>query len=804
MDIKKSIITKIFYNEFFENKKMYYIIVNVKDYENNNVSYSIKGNTITKPEINDICIISNYKIKHDNEYNKDTYICNYIKIQLPIDDIYITKRLYNIYETELKKNQITIKEIKSLVSKYKNDVWNINVKLISYIIDKNIDSLIDDLCVYLNTINIKLSIDKIELIINIFDNDNDNENIKNIYEKNKNLYQSKKEILFYSIQEIINTIPWILLTIKGININIIQDIINSLKLSKDDKCKFNIMLDIYDFCYNKGHMCLPKKVINIEYNKFIDELVKQKYLYLYSDYIYIYHLYQIENNLSEICKIKINNINEKLNYNSSLTEEQNKAIENALKYSLSCINGAPGTGKTTCIYGIIEMLMNNKNNAKIALLAPTGKALNRIKESLKNIKYFDKLDFFTIHKFIHLANNKKIIDNENINNETNYDIYYKYDIDKFKFDNSKLYNTIICEDININYDLIIIDECSMIDSKLFYDFFNIKNLSINILLNANIVLLGDTSQLPSIGPGDVFKIYLKTNIIPKITLTKIHRQNESNLLTLITNIQNNKLPEFQNNDDTYFFENKNNEDEISNEINNLLIKYQNNLDNLIFLAPTYKIIDKYQNIIRKYMNINYNNETNNKLLEGDIIMYTKNNYNLGLFNGMIGKIIHIYESFTIYKFNNYLLINEQKLKKLLINDSYKYKNYIIKKIGTDKYLIDDIYTEYNKIIIPQRYLIFFDDDKFHNVCKNDLYNNYQLAYINTIHKIQGSEKDIVVLIIENSNFINKQLLYTGISRAKKCCYIIGSEKNYKNAINNKCNIRYTNLYKMIQEKKLIF
>lgn len=185
------------------------------------------------------------------------------------------------------------------------------------------------------------------------------------------------------------------------------------------------------------------------------------------------------------------------------SKEQEQAILNAFTEPIIIITGGPGTGKTTIIKAIIEMYfkLNNENKALldyIALLAPTGKAAKRLKESTN-------MPTMTIHKFLGYMGR---------NNFT----YNKYNKTDAK--------------------LIIVDEASMMDLSL------ASYLVTSMQPDARIIIVGDVDQLPSVGPGQVLKDLIDSKEIKTTRLTKIHRQAEgSNIIKLAHDVNEGILPE---------------------------------------------------------------------------------------------------------------------------------------------------------------------------------------------------------------------------------------------------------------------
>lgn len=269
---------------------------------------------------------------------------------------------------------------------------------------------------------------------------------------------------------------------------------------------------------------LGKSIDGNVYDEVIDLLIKNKKIYLDEELnIFDYKMYIQELELAEElakmlkgnrnpeklpvryqeedinkCYLKIKNTS-----HIEFSEEQTKAILSAFTEPIVIITGGPGTGKTTIVKAIIEMYLklNKDNNALtdyIALLAPTGKAAKRLKESTN-------MPSMTVHKFLgYMGNNV--------------------------FTNSKFNRT--------KAKLIIVDEASMMDLPL------ASRLITSMQDDARIIIVGDVDQLPSVGPGQVLKDLIDSREVKTIRLTKIHRQAEnSSIIKLAHNINEGILPE---------------------------------------------------------------------------------------------------------------------------------------------------------------------------------------------------------------------------------------------------------------------
>ncbi|MBS5988979.1 ATP-dependent RecD-like DNA helicase [Anaerococcus hydrogenalis] len=401
------------------------------------------------------------------------------------------------------------------------------------------------------------------------------------------------------------------------------------------------------------------------------------------------------------------------------SKQQQVAINEAFNNMLLVITGGPGTGKTTIIKAICNIL--DDNNLKFNLAAPTGRAAKRMQESTEN-------SALTIHRLIGIKPESPIPE----------------------------YN----EENPLECDYVIVDEVSMVDIKLMDKL--LKALSSNTAL----ILVGDHNQLPSVGPGNVLKDILDTDI-KSVRLNKIFRQaQESNIVVNAHRINDGLYPILnQKNKDFFFIDsNANNfQKDILDLIKNRLPNYYklDPINDIQILAPSKKSswgVLNLNNILQENLNKNPKSfKINNRIFKlKDKVMQVRNNYDLesldpsnfddGVYNGDIGRIIELDEE-------------RESLK------------------------------------------IEFYDGNIVSYKKEDI-KDLDLSYAITIHKSQGSEFDCVVIPMMPTSFmlLNRNLLYTAITRAKKLVILIGEKRILKQMVrNNKTSQRLTNLSFWIKE-----
>lgn len=310
-------------------------------------------------------------------------------------------------------------------------------------------------------------------------------------------------------------------------------------------------------------------------------------------------------------------------FNITFHEEQKNAIINSINNGVSVITGGPGTGKTTIIKCIIEILKSQ--NQKFMLLAPTGRASKRLADSTGE-------EAKTIHRALEVACGDLASTSRFVYNENN----------------------------NFKVNAVIVDEVSMVDVAL------MNHLCKALPRDCKLILVGDKDQLPSVGAGNVLDDIIKSNTIKISMLTKIYRQSDDSLI--ITNahlINGGKMPFIDNSSKDFFFEEKCDLNDIKQSIIDMVVKRLPKFTGLEstqiqVLAPLKAGICGIDNLNRCLQeSINPPSLQKHELLSGDTIfrvgdkvMQTANNYSLvwkkmngfieeegeGVFNGDIGYI----------------------------------------------------------------------------------------------------------------------------------------------------------------------
>lgn len=285
-------------------------------------------------------------------------------------------------------------------------------------------------------------------------------------------------------------------------------------------------------------------------------------------------------------------------------------------------------------------------------------------------------------------------------------------------------------------DALIIDEASMIDVSL------MRNLLEAVPDNMRVVLVGDVDQLPSVGPGNVLRDIIESGVVPVVRLTRIFRQAmDSKIIVNAHRINEGMMPEKDNSAKSdFFFIQENDNEKIPDMIVSLVTKrlpkyYGVDVSDIQVLTPMKRTNNGVQSLNPLLQNaINPRTEGlrhgSRVFREGDRVMQTKNNYDKDVFNGDIGTI---------------------------------------KSISTE----DDTA------------IVDFDGNEVEYEGKD--FRQLSLAYACTIHKSQGSEYKVVIIPLTTQFYmmLQRNLIYTGVTRAKKVCVIIGQRKALAMAVKNK-------------------
>ncbi|MDA8085303.1 MAG: ATP-dependent RecD-like DNA helicase [Nitrospiraceae bacterium] len=388
-----------------------------------------------------------------------------------------------------------------------------------------------------------------------------------------------------------------------------------------------------------------------------------------------------------------------------LAENQKQAVREAIDKKVMVVTGGPGTGKTTIINSIIRIY--RRLGQKVLLAAPTGRAAKRMSEAAGH-------EAGTVHRLLEFSPKEG----------------------RFKKD----------ENNPLGADLIVIDETSMMDTVLMYQFLKA------VPREATLVLMGDVDQLPSVGAGNVLKDIIDSERIPTVRLTEIFRQAKESLIVVNAHrVNNGHMPVTDKAgasiQDFYFFQVEEPELALQKIVELCKEKIPRKfgykpVDDIQVLTPMHRGVIGASNLnteLQKHLNPSTDDLVRGgmSLKAGDKVMQIRNNYDKEVFNGDIGRIVKI----------------DREEQEVMVDYDGKVVRYE--------------YPELDEIV---------------------------LAYAVSVHKSQGSEYPVVVMPVLTQHYIllQRNLLYTGITRGKRLVVLVGAKKAVAIAIrNNKPQKRYT-------------
>lgn len=499
-----------------------------------------------------------------------------------------------------------------------------------------------------------------------------------------------------------------------------------------------------------GHTCLPKEkltaisadFLGVELDKINDcmeEMLFDRSLirdtinegeFVFTPQLHMSELY-VSSRIKMLLKFpseKIKNIDKEIkrceeNDGITYADLQKQAITSALTEGMLVLTGGPGTGKTTTLNAIITILKDK--GKKVLLSAPTGRAAQRMSELTGD-------EAKTLHRLLEVSWDKQ--DNPVFNkNERN----------------------------QLKCDALIVDEVSMVDTFIF------ESVMRALPLGCRLILVGDSDQLPSVGPGNVLSDLIESNIIPVIRLNEIFRQAQQSLI--VTNahkIVNGEMPVLNKADKDFFFLQRNNKTDVTNVITDLCTNRlpkaygYSVFENIQVLSPskkgelgTVELNHKLQNALNPKTEDKTEVTIGSRTFRtGDKVMQVKNNYDIrwfkdngetgeGIFNGDIGIIERI----------------DKKVKMLKISFYDKTATYTYESAS-----------------------------------------DLDFAYAVTVHKSQGNEFDAVIIPMFSGppQLYYRNLLYTAVTRAKKTLILVGNPQTVEYMVNNN---RRTKRYSGLKE-----
>jgi exodeoxyribonuclease V alpha subunit len=400
----------------------------------------------------------------------------------------------------------------------------------------------------------------------------------------------------------------------------------------------------------------------------------------------------------------------------TLAEGQRRAVHMALTNKVTILTGGPGTGKTSTVRAILQLLATKGNSALLA--APTGRAAKRLAESTG-------AEAKTIHRLLEVSPSEG-----------------------FKFQRN--------QDNPLASDILILDECSMIDMVL-----------MNSLLKAvhpasHLLLVGDVDQLPSVGPGNVLRDLIASGVVPVTRLEVIFRQAaDSTIITNAHRINRGETPTFPPHREDFYFFGKEDPEAVADLVVDIVArripeKFGIPVEDIQVLSPMHRgaagaraLNDKLQIRLNQPLPSRPEYRSGNRVLRAnDRVLQLRNNYDKDVFNGDTGQIERI----------------DLEAGQLWVE-------------------FEGRPVEYD----------FSDLDEL------------TLAYAMSVHKSQGSEYPVVVLPLLTQHYmlLQRNLLYTAITRARNMVVLVGTRQAIAMAVkNDKISARWSALEQRLQRETL--
>ena len=416
---------------------------------------------------------------------------------------------------------------------------------------------------------------------------------------------------------------------------------------------------------------------------------------------------------------------------TTLDEMQKKAVTEAAGHGLFILTGGPGTGKTTTINAIIRFFEGEGSELRLA--APTGRAAKRMTEATG-------YEAQTIHRLLELNG----MPEEERQGQA---VHFERNAEN-----------------PLEADVIIIDEMSMVDIQLMH------SLLLAVTAGTRLILVGDENQLPSVGPGNVLRDIIRSGEFPVVELKKIFRQaSESDIVVNAHKINRGEQVTLSNKSSDFFFLKRQDADII---IRVVIALIQEKLPRYVeakpfdiqVLTPMRKGllgVERLNQILQRYLNPPEPSKKEKEygqglFREGDKVMQIRNNYQLeweirGRYGIPVDKGVGVFNGDTG----------------------------ILKTIN-----------EFSETAEVE-----FEDGRCAEYSFKQL-EELELAYAVTIHKSQGSEYPAVVIPLLSGPrmLLNRNLLYTAVTRARRCVTIVGSEETFREMIKNeKQQRRYSSL-----------
>ena len=565
----------------------------------------------------------------------------------------------------------------------------------------------------------------------------------------------------HKLAEVIRKAPYRLTQVRGITWQMVDVIAKKewpgkAAIGHDDPQRYAAAVrEVLRWEHGKGHMCLPVMEAmnqahdlaqpNQSIKGFAESVLsarKEEGLVCHGEYIYAEDSYKLESETARRVAgqleprehsehepewPKFNDLNLADYIGFELATGQKHAVKQALEHRISVITGGPGTGKTTTLACIVNIARTH--NLEVVLCAPTGKAARRMFEATR-------CEASTIHRALGIRGEERR-----------------------------------CNFAGAN--LVLIDEASMIDAQLMWHIIQATPP------RAHLVLIGDVDQLPSVGPGEVLYQIINSGVVPVTYLAVVHRQAENSGIIQAAHAFNAGVtPDLAGFADAFIHQVARNENlapTLLRLLPQIMDKHGFDVHEVCVLTPVNRRAWGQLELneqLRRMFNPGPLPLPGVNFKEGDPAMHIKNNYGLGVLNGMVGPVIYV------------ATVEEEEKERQYIADN-------------------DLEDEDGNILKPVVVKVEYPDRGTVGYTRDDL-DELVLAYAMTIHKSQGSEYPAVVMVTPYvyEPFMVRALPYTGATRAKEYLFVLSAGDALERYITNEDRIRrHTNLGQMISEFK---
>lgn len=564
------------------------------------------------------------------------------------------------------------------------------------------------------------------------------------------------------ISEIIKTNPYKLCGAPSVSFSSVDSLALNRGGSPDSilRLKAIVLWSIKEICSSEGHMYVTSnqlkhhiskrffkkhsvvpfthgdEVSDSVYYQALVDLTNESQIHIDGESIYSIKSWEAEHNISlNVKQFLLSSPKEWGDTNKTLDEfekntgftlapEQRDAYNLITKSNLFVITGYPGTGKTTLISSFVYLC--DVKNLSYTLMSPTGIAAKRLSQVTGK-------PASTIHRALG----------------------YKID-GTWEFNaGNKFYS-----------DVVIVDEMSMVDSDVF------EHLISSLHPNTTLIMLGDVAQLPSVGAGYVLNELVNSNFVPSINLTKIYRQGRtSDIITVAHDILNGSDLNLTFNKDSEFVCLHMPKENVASEVCKLASRLKASDKKFQVISPMYDGdlgVNSLNVRLREVLNTGFDKSSPHirsgasEIYEGDRVMFIKNDYDMMVFNGDVGKVSRID-----------IKADEIDIKVFDWFDPASSSTGVTDKTVT--YTIEEAK------------------------------QNLKTAYACTAHKVQGQEFDYVLMpmSMEFNVMLYRNLVYTAITRAKKKVFLFGDLGAFSVAVSNiKDSTRNSNLAKLVDSSLL--